>query len=233
MDPYIPTMQQGEEIVMLLRKHVIILLGPIFYIFMMIFVPLVGIVVLISAFPVLMLYPVKNFIVILFSIYLLILLGYGFYIWFCYYFSTFIVTEKRIIDLEQLSIFKRTSSELELSNVQDVKGDVGGVMETFLRYGNIIVETAGEAENFTFPGVGNPQTVASKILDLSEKYKMLGHNGPFNQSYGLSNQNNIQQKTPQKESDIYTKDRQVIYKRSPSDSGSSENSEKIENRKQD
>lgn len=165
-----PEMLENEEIKFFLRKHLIFLISPLAAIAAMIIFPIVGVFVLVGLSPTFTEFPVKNFMILIMSIYILILCGSALYIWFRYYYSYLIITNYRFIEIEQKSIFDRSTAELELLRVEDVKALVRGILATFLRYGDVLVETAGATENnFLFRKVPNASYVGSQILELSEK----------------------------------------------------------------
>ena len=85
-----------------------------------------------------------------------------------YWLDVFIVTDKRILDIEQTGLFSRTVSELRLHRIQDVTTEVTGFLHTFLDYGNISIQTAGEVEHFTFENLEHPNRLAKIILDLAD-----------------------------------------------------------------
>lgn len=80
------------------------------------------------------------------SLYLLIILAFLFLVWMEYYLDMWIITTTRIIDIEQRGLFSREVSEIPLSSVEDVTIDVEGVIETFLKFGTLRVQTAGKGE---------------------------------------------------------------------------------------
>jgi hypothetical protein len=85
-----------------------------------------------------------------------------------YYLDFWIVTNDRVIDVEQ-QVFSRTISELDLYKVQDVTGESKGFWETMFNYGDVYIQTAGTTEHFIFEQVPNPREVARKIMELSEE----------------------------------------------------------------
>ncbi|MDP3985286.1 MAG: PH domain-containing protein, partial [bacterium] len=60
-----------------------------------------------------------------------------------YYLDLWVVTNDRIVNIEQHGLFGRTVAELDLYKVQDVTSDVRGMISTFLNYGNVHIQTAG------------------------------------------------------------------------------------------
>lgn len=85
-----------------------------------------------------------------------------------YWLDMWIVTDQRIINIEQNGLFSRTTSELRLYRVQDVTSEVNGFVRTMLDFGMVYVQTAGEKEYFTFEDVHHPNQIAKQILELAE-----------------------------------------------------------------
>lgn len=85
-----------------------------------------------------------------------------------YYLDTWIVTSRRIINIEQSGLFHRTMSELRLFRVQDVTASIHGFWATIFNYGEVEIQTAAEKLRFTFEQVRHPNDVSKTILELSE-----------------------------------------------------------------
>ena len=79
-----------------------------------------------------------------------------------------IITNKRIINIEQKGLFSREISELELDKIQDVSADIIGIIPTFLGYGDIYIQTAGETEKFIFKNIPDPYGVKDLIMGLEK-----------------------------------------------------------------
>ena len=86
-----------------------------------------------------------------------------------YWLDIFIVTDKRILDINQTGLFHRTVSELRLYRTQDVTSEVKGFLHSMLDFGDVYVQTAGEMERFHFEDVPHPNEVAKTILELAEE----------------------------------------------------------------
>jgi len=169
-ESYLPEIHENEEIKVFSRKHIMFLLMPLSTIATVFILPIVGVFILYNLSSFFSEYPVKNFIILIMSCYLLILCAAALFIWFRYYYSYLIVTDSRIIEIEQKSLFNRTTSELELLRIEDVKALVRGILATFLRYGDVLVETAGaEENNFLFQKLPNASYVSTQILELAQK----------------------------------------------------------------
>lgn len=84
-----------------------------------------------------------------------------------WYLDMWIVTDQRIINIEQKGLFGRTTSELMLYNVQDVTSEISGFIHTIFGYGKIEIQTAGEKTRFIFENIPRPNHVAKRILELA------------------------------------------------------------------
>ncbi len=85
-----------------------------------------------------------------------------------YYLDTWIVTTRRIINIEQSGLFHRTMSELRLYRIQDVTAAVNGFWATIFNYGEVEIQTAGEKQRFLFEQVSDPNNISKVIIELSE-----------------------------------------------------------------
>lgn len=95
-------------------------------------------------------------------------LAFGF--WLDYLLDYNVVTDQRVVDIEQSGLFNRTVAEQPIFRVQDVTTEVRGIFPTMLRYGTVFIQTAGEKQRFVFEQVPNPEKVAKLILTLSEQH---------------------------------------------------------------
>lgn len=91
---------------------------------------------------------------------------YSFLIWIDYYFDVWIITNERIVNIEQKGLFVREISELQLSKIQDVTSEVTGIIPTILNYGDVLIQTAGERERFMFRQVSDPYAIRGLIMQL-------------------------------------------------------------------
>ncbi len=105
---------------------------------------------------------------------LLFLWLYAFFIWIDYYFDVWVITEERILNVEQKGLFTRVISEVNLVRVQDVTTKVEGFIPTILGYGDIFVQTAGEEKNFHFRNIGNPDEHKDEIMRMVKQIQKPG-----------------------------------------------------------
>lgn len=88
--------------------------------------------------------------------------------WIDYYYDVWIVTDQRIVSIEQMGLFRREISELEHGKIQDVTTEVHGVIPTLLKFGQVYVQTAGEKARFIFKQVENPVMVRTVVMTLQK-----------------------------------------------------------------
>lgn len=89
-------------------------------------------------------------------------------IWELYYLNIQIITNLRIVDIDQVGLFAHTVSELHIENIEDVTSKTTGLMGTIFNYGQVFVQTAGTVEHFVFENIPNPAAVERLVLDLYE-----------------------------------------------------------------
>ncbi len=166
-----PGRQPDEKVVIVLHRHWFIFVRDAFVLFLVAGAPLI--VALIwsrlahwELAPDSLGYALVVIAGALYYLFLWILL-YGF--WLDYYLDFFIVTDKRVVDIEQSGLFGRTVAEERLYRIQDVTSETRGIVPTLLRYGHVYVQTAGKTERFIFEDVPNPETVAKTILHLTDR----------------------------------------------------------------
>jgi uncharacterized membrane protein YdbT with pleckstrin-like domain len=95
---------------------------------------------------------------------------YAFLTWIDVWFDTWIITDDRIINIEQSGLFSREVSELKLARVQDVSVEVHGFFQTFLNFGDVRIQSAGEEEHFLFRAVPDPYGIKNTIMNHARTY---------------------------------------------------------------
>ena len=163
-----PGRRQEEQVILILRRHWLILVKRmipfVFYLLVIVIFGTVGPdIMAIAPFGL-----GEDFfslgISFLFMLFWLIL----FIVWLDYYLDVWIVSDQRIINIEQFGLFNRSISELEHPKIQDVTSEVHGVISTLFNFGYIYVQTAGEKERFVFKQIPNPVEVRNIIMRLQQ-----------------------------------------------------------------
>ncbi|MFZ1324319.1 MAG: PH domain-containing protein [Candidatus Saccharimonadales bacterium] len=79
------------------------------------------------------------------------------------------VTSEKIAQVLYVSLFNRKISQLSIGDVQDVTVTQKGVIAHVLNYGTLVVETAGEQQNYTFTFVPDPYQKSKLIVGSHER----------------------------------------------------------------
>ncbi|MBI3671765.1 PH domain-containing protein [Candidatus Azambacteria bacterium] len=87
-----------------------------------------------------------------------------------YYLDVWILTDRRVISVEQMSLFSRVTYEFELEKIQDIEVDVRGILPTLINYGDIRIRTASESRDFVFKQVGGPTHIKDAITQAMRNY---------------------------------------------------------------
>lgn len=164
-----------ENVVLLLRRHPLILIGTLLLFFLLGLLPIIvySVTNSFSFFD----QNAKNGFLFLSSIYYLVLLYSLFYNLTDYALDVWIVTDHRIIDMKQNGLFSRDESEARLSNVQDVTVITSGILATLFSFGDVTIQTAAARIEFEFQQIPNQIRVKAIILKLSEEFNRQHING--------------------------------------------------------
>lgn len=87
-----------------------------------------------------------------------------------FFLDVWVLTDQRIIAVEQKGLFSRTVSECALSKIQDTSVDTHGFLATILRFGNLTVRTASEHQDFIFKHMASPMVVSEEIARIAKEY---------------------------------------------------------------
>lgn len=79
------------------------------------------------------------------------------------------VTSEKIAQVVYKTIIDRKISQLSIGDVQDVSVTQNGVLARMFNYGTLVIETAGEQQNYTFTHVPYPYQASKAIVGAHEK----------------------------------------------------------------
>ncbi len=102
------------------------------------------------------------------SLWLLIIWYRIFSVWTMYYLDKWVITSKRIISVDQVTFFNRKVSNFRIDRIQDITTSVDGLVETFVGFGDIIIQTAGTEGSFTIKNVPSPAKLKESITHQQE-----------------------------------------------------------------
>lgn len=84
--------------------------------------------------------------------------------WIAWYYSIFIVTDQRLIQITQKGLFHRSVVDLTLNQIQMVNYQVSGLQETLLGFGTIMMQTY--VGDLVIHDVHHPAKIQKKLLKL-------------------------------------------------------------------
>lgn len=161
------TLSDNEKVLIVVHKHWFVMVGPIVTFALLLLAPVIILAILpfmTRDFNQILVAILTNFSL---SLYIMILIIFMFLIWMDFYLDMWIITSKRIIDIEQRGLFSREISEIPLVHIQDITLEVRGIVRTFLKFGTIRLQTAGERE-FAIRDIPHLYEVKDLILKYSQ-----------------------------------------------------------------
>lgn len=153
-------LEPQEKVLLILHHHWISILGAFSLAGFLFLIPIALFPIVISLGRSSVLMPLFLFAS---SIWYLITILLALAFWIDYYLDALIITDRRILNVNQEGLFRHTVSEFRLERVQDVTIEVPNFIATVLRYGNITIATAGEV-SFSIKEVPNPHVARDLIL---------------------------------------------------------------------
>ena len=165
-----PGRQPNEKILLVIRKHFIVYIRIVLLFMVTSVIPvLVFIAIWSNSFPLTSGGTVSVVGYLGATLYFLYSLAVLLIAWLDEEFDLFILTDRRLIDITQVSFLKRTVATTPLDQIQDTTSNISGILATILNYGTIDVQTAaGTASSFTIDHVPDPAMTARQILNYVE-----------------------------------------------------------------
>ena len=157
----------NEQVIKKVRRHKIVLIfNSLFAIFFVLIPPVIygfvqGNIVLKGN-------NLAFFLMIYFSILLFVWIVF-FKRWTDYYLDVLLITNKRVIDIDQRGFFNRDVATITLEKIQDVSVNVNGIIATFLSFGTLTIQSAGEMTEFIIHDIPEPNEIKALIYELYKR----------------------------------------------------------------
>lgn len=159
-------LEENERILLVLHRHWFVLVRELSAVILMIFAGIMAFSAK-SVWYVLIAASVLNHLAaFLLSLYALLILVLVFAIWINYRLDVWIITTKRVIDVEQRGLFNREISEFLVANIQDITTEVPTMIMTLLGFGNMTIQTAGQ-KNFIVREIPHLEEAKRIIMECS------------------------------------------------------------------
>ncbi|MFC1622287.1 hypothetical protein ACFL13_02835 [Patescibacteria group bacterium] len=101
----------------------------------------------------------------------LVVFGLAFERFLNWFFNVYILTNKRIVDMDFHHLTHRNISEAPLRNIEDITYDSRGTFNTIFNIGDVYIQTAAESREFTFGQVANPDRIQNILSDLVARFR--------------------------------------------------------------
>lgn len=162
-------LESDEEILLEARKHWFVYFSEVSVLVALLFLPWVGW----NLFSLDQLFVLQgntyHLFVFLYMTWFVFLWTYLFIIWTNHYLDRWIVTDRRIIDIEQIGLFNREESTFRIENIEDITIEIRGFFATTLDYGTIHIQTAGENRVMSFDNVPSPKKIKGLVTRHHDK----------------------------------------------------------------
>lgn len=159
------TQDKDEKIVLFLRQHPIVNIPWLIIAAILIVSPLV-----LTWFPLISFLPAR-FQLVAIMFWYLIVSAFVIESVLSWFFNVYMVTNKRIVDVDFVNLIYREVSTAEIDKIQDTGQRVGGVVRSLFDYGDVVVQTASAVPEFDFEAVPHPTKVVNVIEDMQDEIK--------------------------------------------------------------
>lgn len=166
------TQEEGEDIILLLRRHPVTNIPWIVIAIVLILLPFIGLPFFNAGGVIGFLDQLSvGLLPALLAFWYLFITGYVLLNFFFWYFNVNIVTNRRVMDFDFFYLLYREFSEALLDRIEDVTGTGGGIVSVIFDYGNVDVQTAATNAKIEFDRVPKPQEVVNIITNLIQAKK--------------------------------------------------------------
>lgn len=151
------TPKPNEEVLLTLRKNPNKLSKEILISIAVLALGILGLVFFIS-----------NYILFIISLTLLVIaLSYALYHFLIWFYDVYIITNIRIICVNQKSLFSREFIETDLAKIQDITYNINGIFATIFKYGTVKIHS-NTGLNVELSDLSDPDEIQEMVKNLAE-----------------------------------------------------------------
>ena len=162
---------KNEQVILLLRQHPVVLIKPfVIFVLAMFFPMLVQVSTILNFLP-------DQFKTAFAIGWYVMTFGFALESFLVWFFNVYIITDERIIDVDFLSLIYKNLSIAKIDNIEDVTVTASGALASIFDYGNVLIQTAAEKNEFEFENVPYPTRVSELLNELmveEEREKLEG-----------------------------------------------------------
>ncbi len=170
-DTTFESQQADETVYFLLRKHPITNLGWIINSIILVLLPPAIMAILMSNDINTFDYINPRLQMVFILLWYLVIMFVTFESFIDWYFNVYIITDKRLIDVDFKGLWNKRISETSLGQIEDATYQTNRFWQILFDYGDISVQTAAEKTEFEFNAIPKPGLVHDKFTDLVEEFK--------------------------------------------------------------
>ena len=150
-----PGQHPEENVELVFRQHPVVMRRPLIY----------GMLAILVGLGPLIAWPLSD-VALKIALYTpLAVIAYWFYHWVGWYYSVYIVTDQRLIDIRQKGFFNRRVNEVGFDKIQSINYHINGLQASLLQYGDITVQTY--TGNWVFKSIHHPEEVHSQMAAVA------------------------------------------------------------------
>lgn len=153
-----PGQHDHEEVLLVFRHHLMSMRKEIFVSMFIVLIALLPAAV----------WPGNSLAMQFLGILSLLAVLYFFWGWIGWYYSVYIATTERIIEVKQRGFFDRRVTEFGLDKVQNINYHIKGMQAVLFRYGTIEVRTY--VGDLIMSGIHNPVGIQQKLVKIVQEY---------------------------------------------------------------
>lgn len=91
-----------------------------------------------------------------------------FYQWIGWYYSIFLLTDQRFVQISQKGLFDRSIVDLGLDKIQNVNSKIAGLEQTMLGFGTIVIQTF--VGDLVLEKIHHPQEIQTRLIKVIKEY---------------------------------------------------------------
>lgn len=151
---------ENEQIVLLLRQHLITQIKPFLIAIVMVILP-----IFFSFSDVFSFLPDAYRFSALIGWYLMTT-GFILEIYLKWYYRIFIITDERIIDVDFISMIYKNVSTTKIDKIEDITSETSGFFSSMFDYGKVTIQTAATKQEIEFEDVPQPAKVSALLNEM-------------------------------------------------------------------
>ena len=162
------TQLETEVVILFMRKHFVVNVPWIFATILLLVAPLTIIPFFFMLVPPPIVLPASYKLIGLLLWYIATF-GYALLNFLHWYYNIYIVTTERVIEIDFIQLLYKKFSEAKLDRIEDVTYVSTGFFAAVFNFGDVSIQTAGEAREFDFESIPKPATVVRTIESLIDQ----------------------------------------------------------------